>query len=54
MEDSRKMALMNLYSGAAMEKQAQRTDLQTCGEGRRERVRCMERVTWKFTLPYVK
>ena len=22
-----------------------------CGE---ERVRCMERVTWKFTLPYVK
>ena len=25
-------------------------------EGRlgRERVRCMERVTWKFTIPYVK
>ena len=37
-----------------MEKQAQRTDLRTCGEGRRERVRCMERVTWKFTIPYVK
>jgi len=24
------------------------------GEGRWERVRCMERVTWKLTLPYVK
>ena len=23
-------------------------------EGRRETVRCIERVTWKFTLPYVK
>ena len=23
-------------------------------EGRRKRVRCMERVTWKLTLPYVK
>jgi len=23
-------------------------------ERRRERVRCMERVTWKLTLPYVK
>ena len=23
-------------------------------EGRKERVRCMERVTWKLTLPYVK
>jgi len=24
------------------------------GEGRREKGRCMERVTWKFTTPYVK
>ena len=24
------------------------------GEWRRERVRCMERVTWKLTIPYVK
>ena len=24
------------------------------GEGRRERVRCMERVTWKLALPYVR
>ena len=40
---------------AAMEKKAQRIDLRTWGEGRRgERVRCMERVTWKLTLPYIK
>ena len=39
---------------AAMEKQTQRTDLWTWGEGRRERVRCVERLTWKFTIPYVK
>ena len=39
----------------AMEKQTQRTDLWTRGEGRRERVReSMERVTWKLTLSYVK
>ena len=24
------------------------------GEGREERVGCMERVTWKHTLPYIK
>ena len=35
-----------------MEKQTQRIDMDM---GRREeRVRCMERVTWKLTLPYVK
>ena len=39
---------------AAVEKQTYRTDLWTPGEGRRERVRCMERVTWEFTIPYVK
>ena len=39
---------------AAMEKQTQRPDLWTQGEGGGERVRCMEKVTWKLTLPYVK
>ena len=39
---------------AAIEKQTQKTDLRTQGEGRREKVRCMERVTWKFIIPYVK
>ena len=38
---------------AAMKKLTQRTDLQTQGRGK-ERVRCMERVTWKLTLPHVK
>ena len=39
---------------AAMEKQTQRTDLWTWGDRRREKGRCMERVTWKFKIPYVK
>ena len=38
----------------AMEKQTQRTDLWTWREGRREKVRGMETVTWKFIVPYVK
>ena len=38
---------------AAMKKQTQRTDLWAQGRGK-ERVRCMERVTWKLTLPNVK
>ena len=38
---------------AAMEKQMKRTDLLTQRRGE-ERVRCMERVTWKLTLPCVK
>ena len=38
---------------AAMEKQTQRIDLTDIGKGE-EKVRCMERVTWKLTLPYVK
>ena len=28
--------------------------MDTAGEGRKERVRCVERVAWKHTLPYVK
>ena len=37
-----------------METQTERTDLRTEGEGRRERVRCVERVAWKLTIPNVK
>ena len=37
-----------------MEKQTQKTDLRTRWEGERERVRCMERVTWKLIISYVK
>ena len=38
---------------ATMEKQTLRIDLWTWGRGE-ERVRCMERVTWKLILAYVK
>ena len=40
-------------SKAAMETQTLRTDLRT-RLGREKRVRGMEKVTWKRTLPYVK
>ena len=39
---------------AAMEKQTWRTDLWMWGKERKERMRCMERVTWKLSIPYVK
>ena len=46
------MVLKNLFTGSSLE-----TDIENrlMGMGRgEERVRCMERVTWKLTLPYVK
>ena len=52
--ESRKMVLMNLFS---RQQWRNRHREQICGhgrEGRTERVRCMERITWKFTIPYVK
>ena len=42
---SEKNATEEFIYRAVMEKQTQRG---------KERVRCMERVTWKLTLPYVK
>ena len=38
---------------AAVEKQTKKIDLWDVGRGQ-NRVRCMERVAWKLTLPYVK
>jgi len=46
--DSRKMVLKNLFTG-----QQWRNRHTEMGRGE-ERVRCMERVTWKLTLSYVK
>ena len=50
------MELKNLHSRSGekdIEKQKRHRE-QTYGRGRgEERVRCMERVTWKLTLPYV-
>ena len=52
--ESRKIVLMKLFAGQQW-KQTQRTDLWTWwGRGRKDIVGCMERVTWKHTLPYVK
>ena len=48
------MVLINLFAGQQW-RNKHRTDIDMRhGEGRSERVRCMERVTWKLTLPYVK
>ena len=46
------MVLMNLF---ARQQWRNRHREETYGMGRgEERVRCMERVTWKLTLPYEK
>ena len=50
--ESRKMVLKSLFTG---QQWRNRHREQTYGHGGgEERVRCMERVTWKLTLPYVK
>ena len=46
------MVLKNLFTGQQWRNRA-REETYRHGEGE-ERVRCMERVTWKLTLPYVK
>ena len=46
------MVLKNLFSGQQWRKR-HRDRLMAMGRGE-ERVRCMERVPWKLTLPYVK
>ena len=45
------MVLKNLLTGQRWRNKENR--LMDMGRGE-ERVSCMERVTWKFTLPYVK
>ena len=50
--ESRKTVLMNVFAGQHENKDIENRLMDTSrGE---ERVRCMERVTWKLTLPYVK
>ena len=46
------MVLKNLFTGQQW-RNKHRERLMDVGRGE-ERVRCMERVTWKLTLPYVK
>ena len=50
--ESRKMVLKNIFTE---QQRRNRHREQTMDMGRGEgKVRCMERVTWKLTLPYVK
>ena len=57
--ESRKMVLMKLFAG---QQWRNRYREQTYGQGgrgkvvsgKKERVRGMERITWRLTLPYVK
>ena len=46
------MVPINLFSGQEWINR-HREQIYGRGEGRMEKVRCMERVTWKFTIPYV-
>ena len=50
--ESRKMVLKNLFAGQHG-RNGHREQTYEHGRGV-ERVRCMDRVTWKLTLPYVK
>ena len=46
------MVLMNLFAGSNGEIDIENRLMNMAGE--KERVRCMERVTWKLILPNVK
>ena len=50
--EPRKVVLKNLFRGSNGETDIENR-LMDMGRGK-EKVRCMERVTWKLTLPYVK
>ena len=50
--ESRKMILKNLFAGQQW-RNRHREQTMDMGRGE-ERVRCIQRVTWKVTLPYVK
>ena len=50
--ESRKMVLKNLFTGQQW-RNRHREQTMDMGSGE-DRVRCMEIVTWKLTLPYVK
>ena len=44
------MVLLNIFSGKQWRNRHRDQTLWTWGKGRRERVRCMERITWKLTI----
>ena len=49
---SKMMVLMNLF--ARQQWRNRHREPMDMGKGRRERMRCMATVTWKFTIQYVK
>ena len=52
--ESRKMVLMKLFAGQQwIHRHREHTYEHDAGE-KKERVGCMERVTWKLTLPHVR
>ena len=51
--ESKKMVLNNLFTGQQWRNRHRENTLMDMERGE-ERVSCMERVTWKLTLPYVK
>ena len=50
---SRKMVPKNLFAGQQWRNRHREQTYGRGGGGEEERVRCMERVTWKLKLPYV-
>ena len=50
---SRKMVPKNLFAGQQWRYRHREQTYGHGGGGEEERVRCMERVTWKLKLPYV-
>ena len=49
----REMVLMNLFAGQQRRNRPREQTYGWGGERRKERVRCMDTVTWKLTIPYV-
>ena len=52
--ESRKMVLINLFAVQQWKNRHREQTYRHSGKERKERVKCMERVTWKLTLPYAK
>ena len=52
--ESRKMVLMNLFAGQQWRIRHREQTYGHRAEGRKERVRYMQKVTWKLTIPYIK
>ena len=52
--DSRKIVVINLFTEQQWRHRHREQNYHPGGRERKEKVRCMERVTWKLTLPFVK